>query len=175
MTQITQKIAKKVLETVDAGLLRGIGEPEPGRMCVEAAVCYALGLPHGDHPPCVSTLLRDIKIILNDQKWSSDKARAKGLRRLALAQLGSENISATKLDAQIKEFILQKILTVHSCRKTRRGFWEAIRKVSWARSILPTAKDAIFSKVAEEIVQILIRMKAPGVQWLYLAPLEDET
>ena len=45
---INRKVAKRVLEVVDAGLSSGLGNPKPGEMCVEAAVCYALGLPHGD-------------------------------------------------------------------------------------------------------------------------------
>lgn len=86
---ITSEVALKVLSIVDAGLVRGVGEPVAGKMCVEAAVCYALGLPHGDDPQCVSRALRALKIRLNDSNWSSDAARAKGLRRLAVAQLGS--------------------------------------------------------------------------------------
>lgn len=86
---IDRAVAQKVLATVDAGLTFGIGIPQPGQMCVEAAVCYALGLPHGDDPPCVARPLRALKVKLNDSSWSSDAARAKGLRRLALAQLGS--------------------------------------------------------------------------------------
>lgn len=59
--------------------------------CVEAAVCFALGLPHGDQPPCVHPALINFKIGLNDLTlWSSDKARGKGMRRLAVAQLGSK-------------------------------------------------------------------------------------
>jgi hypothetical protein len=97
---ITAEVAQKVLDVVDAGLVCGIGEPVPGQMCVEAAVCYALGLPHGDDPACVSRALRGLKIRLNDSSlWSSDQARAKGLRRLAVAQLGS----AGELDD--KEFV----------------------------------------------------------------------
>lgn len=49
-TIIDLTIAKKVLKTVNAGLVKGLGESEPGKMCVEAAVCYALGLPHSDDP-----------------------------------------------------------------------------------------------------------------------------
>ena len=90
--EITRVVAAKVLEVVDAGLSNGLGTPELGQMCVEAAVCYALGLPHGDNPPCVSDSLRSLKIVLNDAEWSSKKARAKGLRRLALAQLGSAGV-----------------------------------------------------------------------------------
>ncbi len=84
------EIARKVLAVVDAGLVNGVGNPVPGQMCVEAAVCYALGLPHGDDPKCVAPSLRSLKIRLNDSRWSSSESRAKGLRRLALAQLGSK-------------------------------------------------------------------------------------
>src|SRR5277367_3655848 len=86
---INLEVAQKVLSCVDAGLVSGVGKPIPGQMCVEAAVCYALGLPHGDDPKCVAQSLRRLKIRLNDSNWSSDQARSKGLRRLALVQLGS--------------------------------------------------------------------------------------
>src|SRR5258708_34821687 len=91
MSNITVKTARKVLEVVDVGLCKGVGNPVPGQMCVEAAVCFALGLPHGDNPECVSNALRQLKIRLNDVNWSSNEARAKGLRRLAVAQLGSKD------------------------------------------------------------------------------------
>jgi hypothetical protein len=91
MQPITVDVARRVLSIVDAGLVKGVGDPRPGAMCVEAAVCFALGLPHGDDPQCVSRALRSLKIKLNDSNWSSDTARAKGLRRLAVAQLGSRD------------------------------------------------------------------------------------
>jgi len=90
MVTITREIAQKVRDTVAAGLVHGVGVQELGKMCVEAAVCYALGLPHGDDPGCVSPSLRRLKIGLNDRNWSSNAARAAGLRRLAIAQLGSK-------------------------------------------------------------------------------------
>lgn len=90
--QITREIAEKVRDTVAAGLVSGVGEPVPGQMCVEAAVCFALGLPHGDDPGCVAQPLRRLKIRLNDAGWSSKLARATGLRRLAVAQLGSAGV-----------------------------------------------------------------------------------
>lgn len=52
--KITLQQAKRVLQVVDAGLCSGIGTPEPGKMCVEAAVCFALGQPFGDDPACVA-------------------------------------------------------------------------------------------------------------------------
>ncbi len=89
---INEALASKVLSVIDAGLVAGLGEPVPGKMCVEAAVCYAMGLPHSDEPTCVSPALRHLKINLNDAAWSSDTARTRGLRRLGLAQLGSAGV-----------------------------------------------------------------------------------
>src|SRR5271157_203867 len=89
---ITEEVAKRVIEVVDAGLASGVGYPVPGQMCVAAAVCYALGLPHGDDPGCVAPALRALKIRLNDAVWSSNQARARGMRRLAVAQLGSTDV-----------------------------------------------------------------------------------
>jgi len=87
--EITRDVARNVLDVIDAGVVDGLGEPVPGQMCVEAAVCYALGLPHSDNPPCVAPAARAVTIVLNDCAWSSPEARAKGMRRLAIAQLGS--------------------------------------------------------------------------------------
>ena len=90
--KVNKQLAKKVLQVVDQGLSFGLGEPIPGQMCVEAAVCYAMGRPHGDKPICVARAVRQAKITLNDMTWSNNKARAKGMRRLAIAQLGSTDI-----------------------------------------------------------------------------------
>lgn len=89
---ITKELAEKVLQVVDQGLIAGLGQPVPGQMCVEAAVCYAMGLPHSDKPTCVDQYLSHLKIQLNDSRiWTSNKARAKGLRRLAIVQLGTKD------------------------------------------------------------------------------------
>lgn len=64
--KITLDQARKVLSVVDAGLCHGKGSPIPGQMCVEAAVCYALGEPHGDEPTCVAESVRNFKIGIND-------------------------------------------------------------------------------------------------------------
>ena len=108
--EINETIARKVLDVVDAGLVLGLGKPQPGQMCVEAAVNFAMGLPHGDEPACVAPALRRLKIRLNDSNWSSKQARAKGLRRLALAQLGSSGV----LDEQ--DFVRRvSRLAIQSC------------------------------------------------------------
>ena len=101
-------VAKRVLEIVDAGLVNGVGKPNPGQMCVEAAVCYALGLPHGDDPQCVSRALRALKIRLNDSRWSSPQARGAGLRRLAVAQLGSrDHMDDNEFRKRVAELVIR--------------------------------------------------------------------
>jgi hypothetical protein len=118
--EITREIAIKVRDTVAAGLSSGLGQQQPGAMCVEAAVCYALGLPHGDDPGCVAQSLRRLKIRLNDAAWSSKQARANGLRRLALAQLGSAGV----LDE--KEFV-RRVVDVTIRRAVPAGLRSAAR------------------------------------------------
>lgn len=87
---------KTVISKFDSILARGLraglvcwDDGDDEQMCVEAAVCAALGLPHGDDPKCVASSVRDYMIRINDSKWSSPTARATHLRDLGIAQLGS--------------------------------------------------------------------------------------
>jgi len=110
--EITREIAIKVRDTVDCGLTSGMGKPIPGEMCVEAAVCFAMGLPHSDEPTCVSKAFRSLKIALNDGPWSDNKARAKGLRRLAIVQLGSSEIDDNEFARRVVEMTIRKIVPI---------------------------------------------------------------
>src|ERR1700741_4298635 len=94
--EINEGHAKKILHLLSFGLVNGLGKPEPGKMCIEAVVNHALGRPHGDNPGCVHEPLRRLKVRLNDSNWSSNEARAKGLTRLGLAQLGSKGVLDTQ-------------------------------------------------------------------------------
>lgn len=80
-----------LIDVVDQGLIGNtVGDPQPGEMCVEAAVAYSLGLPFNDKPSCVNGPLSSFKISINDNwPWATHKNRALGLRRLAVAQLGT--------------------------------------------------------------------------------------
>ncbi len=112
MKLIDESLARRVLEVVDVGLVFGLGMPVPGKMCVEAAVCFALGEPHGDQPSCVGAAVRSYKIRLNDSRWSSDAARTKGLRPLAVAQLGSDKIDQRAFDQYIVLAGIKRVLPV---------------------------------------------------------------
>jgi hypothetical protein len=216
---INLNVATKVLDCVRAGLVSGVGKPIPGQMCVEAAVCFALGLPHGDDPKCVAQSLRRLKIKLNDSNWSSDQARAKGLERLALAQLGSAgNLNETEFAKRCARLAIRTCVP-QALRAAASLFKEGDKKerllaaadlcegeptkanarlakdaayadaayaaaaaaayaaayaayAAYAADVdaadAADARDASLAGFAEGVVQILIKMKAPGCQWLYL-------
>ena len=109
---LDEGIARKVLTTVDAGLVQGLGVQEAGKMCIEAAVCFALGQPHGDQPVCVGAAVRAYKIRINDAYWSSNEARAKGMRRVAIAQLGSDKIDQRKFRDYVTLEGIRRILPI---------------------------------------------------------------
>lgn len=83
------------VEKYDSILARGLSVGLGNRsdlVCIEAAICIVLGLPHGDDPGCVGNAIRHYKIALNDSCWSCPKTRAQGMRNLGLAQLGSKGV-----------------------------------------------------------------------------------
>jgi hypothetical protein len=106
---------QKYHQILDRGLSLGLGE-QGRQVCIEAAICEALGLPHGDDPKCVAASVRRFKIRLNDStRWSSPMARANGLRDLGLAQLGSLGVVndvkfAKEVAGQTIRLILPKLL-----------------------------------------------------------------
>ncbi len=110
-TAPTREHAEKILKLLSYGLPFGNStEPVLGGMCVEAVVCHALGEPHGDTPSCVGGAVRSAKIRLNDSPWSSDTARAEGMKRIAIAQLGSDTINQIKFKAIINEKVIRRII-----------------------------------------------------------------
>lgn len=111
-TEVTKDHARKIVELLRHGLVQGVGKPEPGKMCVEAAVCYALGEPHGDEPSCVGAAVRAYKIRLNDAAWPSDKDRAEGLREIAVAQLGSDILDQREFAKRVALKTIQQILPI---------------------------------------------------------------
>lgn len=108
---ITKKLISKIDQLLSFGLTKGLGQPKPGEMCVEAAIAYALGKEHTDkNYECVLPLLNKIKINLNDCNWSSNKARAEGMRSLAIAQLGSNTLDEAIFAEKLKEHLNKRLL-----------------------------------------------------------------
>ena len=140
--KITLDQARRVLEVVDAGLSHGMGNPIPGQMCVEAAVCYALGQPHGDEPECVNNAVRRFKIRLNDSPWSSKDARAAGMRRLAIAQLGTSDPSfdEKKFVEVLVEQTIRKIVP-HALRSAIKGVKDKKHKAAIEEAAVRCERD----------------------------------
>ena len=140
--KLNRAVARKVLATVDAGLVKGFGSPVPGQMCVEAAVNYALGHDHGDDPSCVGSAVRAFKIRLNDAAWPTDKDRTEGMRRLAIAQLGSDEIDQKEFAHYVAIETVKRLLPV---------------TLRFSASMIPKHKDALEGVAAgcEAVVDLL--------------------
>jgi len=120
--KITKKLVKEIDRLLSFGLVRGLGKPKPGKMCVEALICKVLGEEHSDSPSCVALAVKEFKIILNDACWSSNMARAEGIRDLAIAQLGSINIDTYKFNNIVaKETIKQLLPRIAQLLKKNHG------------------------------------------------------
>jgi hypothetical protein len=118
---------KRFDDILKRGLSHGVGQRN-GQMCIEAAICTVLNLPHGDDPGCVSKSVRSFKIVLNDKRWSSPEARARGLRDLGLAQLGSLGMVDDKQFVTIlSKKIIQTLLPafIKKLYPTRKDLLEA--------------------------------------------------
>jgi len=108
--KITDEIRDRITTAIAPGLVSGLGQPEPGQMCVEAAICWSMGEPHGDRPTCVASPDRDYAVAINDSAWSSPAIRAKHMLPLALAQLGTAGTDRTAWEARVLEGTIRRVL-----------------------------------------------------------------
>jgi len=104
------------------GLCAGM-HSDSGQVCIEAAISLALGEGLRDEPSCVHPRISELTITLNDNEWSSSEARAQGLYKLGLAQLGTRvgakyilygNIASHMLDKIIKRKVLPALKTIYT-------------------------------------------------------------
>ena len=108
----TPEQRQRLIEIINAGLVRGLGEARPGSLCVEAAICLAMGEPHSDRPSCVAVPDGDFGIRINDAPWSSPEARAEALLPLALAQLGTAGTDRGPWLRRVVEGTIRQILPI---------------------------------------------------------------
>lgn len=194
---INEALACKVRDVVKQGLCGGLGKPKPGQMCVEAAVNYAMGLPHGDYPPCVGEAVRSAKIRLNDASWSSNEARAEGMLAVAIAQLGSNEIDQRAFATHYAELTIRKVLPIAlrdvakknpayadsleamavECEQkgTREAALRAKEAAAYAAYAAANAAanaaayaDLILRTSADCLLEALKRCNSPGCAYLYL-------
>lgn len=192
---ITKAVAAKVLEVIDAGLSHGLGEPIPGKMCVEAAVSFAMGEEFSDGPTCVEEFVRQLKISLNDYRgWKSSASRAAGLRRVAIAQLGS--IGVVKYEAfreSLKQELFKTLILPVAAKPSVPGkvynllsdFMQLCLHDEFSYSFEDCVDEVMdmligfyganqldvegtLCEIAECAVQALKTCKSPGCKYLYL-------
>ncbi len=157
---ITKEHAAKFLELCDAGLSKGLGEQVPGKMCVEACWNAALGLPHGDDPPCVGSAIRAAKIALNDANWSGDMERARGMRAVGVAQAGSDQIDQVEFTRLITEG-LERIKAQYPPADTTTA-------ARYTADAAQAGTDEVLRAFANVILDALKELKSPGCEWLDL-------
>jgi len=145
--QINQEFVNKINSLLDKGVTFGVSEdPKPGKMCVEQAVCYALGEEITDRPSCVGKEIRDFVTCLNDQEWSSASARAEGMRGLAIAQLGSNSLDQNEFLEKLSFTTITKLLP-SMFRDLGEEKWEkeikSLERAKDLKEAIKTAYDAI--------------------------------
>ena len=179
--EITKEHAIKFLELCDAGLSKGLGQQAPGQMCVEACWNAALGLPHGDNPPCVGKAVRAANLPLNDANWSSNEARAKGMRAIGVAQAGSDQIDQVEFSRLIAEGLEQVMAqyppadtaaaasyTAYAARYTAYAARCTAAAASYTAAAASYTADEVLRAFAEVILDALKELKSPGCEFLPL-------
>lgn len=128
------ELRARLTEIIQEGLVSGMGNPVPGELCVEAAICLALGEEHNDFPSCVAAIDRNVAIKLNDLPWPSKQERAKALLPIALAQLDTFSRPRDVWERDVQDgivrrllpFILQTMARYHDdCTNLSEAFTEA--------------------------------------------------
>jgi len=108
----SEETVKKFINYCQLGLVKGLGKPVPGEMCVEAAIALAHDFPHQDqNPSCVPEEAAECKIALNDcDAWEGNKSRAKGMVKIGIAQLGSNKLKDGEFKNRMKLNSMRMIL-----------------------------------------------------------------
>lgn len=192
---ITEEQIKTIMRKVGLGLTKGLEKNSDGKMCIEAVICTVLENKHADNPACVGNEIRKAKINLNDCSWSSNQARAKGMRKLAIAQLGSINLDQIdflnnlKLESarKILPFLIQKHyektkdvklldykLKFESLTVLDNALWlefynyDYKYNYSYKYNYDYDYGDEFLNIVANTLLSVFIKMNCEGCKWLYL-------
>lgn len=188
--KITKDKVKKIIELASCGFTYGLGQRKKGQMCVEAAVCYAMGEEeHHDYPECVDSRIADLKISLNDANWSSRKARGDGLVALAIAQLGAGSKYYPKFIAAYERNFIREVFpwVISTFAKNFKNIsmslglsgyiedflsnYDSISTISYNNVLLKKAYyDEFLLRVADAALDALKECKSPGVKYLSLLP-----
>jgi hypothetical protein len=165
-----------LLKLFEGGLINGAGH-DVNHFCVQQAVHRVmdndLKNPHkSDHPPqwCVHGEITKFGIIMNDtQGWSSNKARARGLQRFAIAELGSSKVSGREFFKRLAKKIAQKV------NKDWQNFplAESIVEEFMYCKIPCVGPNEQLTWLANAAADVLMELGTQGSEFLYLLDEPD--
>lgn len=108
---VNETFVKQLLYQIDGGLTHGMGGGGRSNMCVQHAVNHVMGRGRSDDVTwCALNEINSFGIHLNDCRWTSKRARADGLRRLAVAELGSNKVNKAELAQSIRRKYVNHML-----------------------------------------------------------------
>ena len=111
--EITTENIERLRGFLNAGLRSGIGS-KGNHVCVMAAIQKSFwpDADLSDRPSCVGYALREYGIAINDQSWSSDAARAAGMRDFAIAAIGSDSLDQVAFLKRMSELTVREIVPI---------------------------------------------------------------
>lgn len=148
-----------------------------GDLCVEQAVNVAIYGEMTDRPKCVDMDLASFKIGLNDGLMRGSRTeRARGMRRLAVAQLGTAlNFDYDEFTERLSEKLKARFGQVDwDWANEEADGWCCLYDVcillveQASRNKTATEAKALRFELTEMVVQVLRSMKTPGSKFLSL-------
>lgn len=168
--KVTRDFVRGLVRSIRKGLVGGLGNGGDGEMCVQHAVSRAEGWNRpSDRPTCVDSDLRDVGIMINDAGWSSRGARAKGLQRFAIAELGTRS----------KGFYFSYLLFQNALQEWgNKRFGARCFGPFYLMEVVATIRigperDALLTEFANACADVLEGMKTPGSAYLCMADWSD--
>jgi hypothetical protein len=160
--KITKSIVQTLLDIINPGLCHGAGDMDkPGSFCVQQAVSHAVGRDeHGDNPhECVGDKTRSFGVQMNDCDWLNEKTRANGMRRFAVAEMGSNKVSQGQFNR----------IVCDQWNKIAPYGYDHENDVGNLPQLCQTDKDR--EKLCEMAVKALIILETEGSKFLYMTEL----
>lgn len=128
-----------------------------------------------ENPICVGKAVRAFKIALNDSVWSSNEVRANGMRKIAIAQLGSDKIDQIVF---VEKIVLKNINIVLAKLFSDLGFEKEAKACAKAKTLkeaidaadsaakYASAADKYLIMAADTCFDVLKEMKSPGCEFV---------
>jgi hypothetical protein len=174
MKKITKKHIEDLLKLFSRGLISGAGQ-DPNHFCVQQAVHKVLDgeleAQKSDRPPqwCVKDEICSFGIRMNDAHgWGGVTNRAKGLRRFAVAELGSNKINYADFHRKLVDKLSGKITPLPNEHQsvTINRFME-----NRIDGMTPTERLTFLANAAADV---LAELGTEGSQFLHLLDEPDK-